>query len=129
MTGQTSELLGKLRGLLVDLHKTLLDRERLEYEKVHGPIDGPMPFFALVLGDPHFAWLKEISTLIVEIDGALSRRSPASQPVAEALIQQIGEMLTLNEHGTTFQARYYASVQESPDVIILQCKIEQLLGK
>jgi hypothetical protein len=32
------------------------------------------------------------------------------------------------EHGTDFQSRYYKAVQESPDIVILQCRIEQLLG-
>jgi hypothetical protein len=127
ITGESKQLLGQLRTLLVDLHKLLLDRDRAEYEKVKGPISGPMPFLALVLNDPHFAWLKEISTLVVEIDGALSRRSQAGQPMADAIIRQTREILALHPHGTEFQTRYYAAVQESPDIVILQCKLERLL--
>ena len=82
-----------------------------------------------MLGDPHFAWLKQISSLVVEIDEALSRRSTAGQPVAEALIAQAGEMMRPLEYGSDFQARYYGAVQESPDIVILQCRIEQLLGR
>jgi len=57
--------------------KLLLDRERASYEKTNGPISGPGPFLGLVMGDAHFAWLKQISTLVVEIDEALARRSTA----------------------------------------------------
>jgi hypothetical protein len=32
------------------------------------------------------------------------------------------------EQGTDFQVQYFHAVQESPDVVILQCRIEQLLG-
>ena len=125
---QSRELLGNLSRLLIEQHKLLLDRERAEYEKIHGPIAGPGPFLALVLGDPHFAWLKEISSLVVAIDKALSRRSTAEQPVADALIAQARDMMKPREHGSDFQMRYYKAVQESPDIVILQCRIEQLIG-
>src|ERR1700712_4173903 len=74
---RSRELLTNLRNLLLEQHKLLLDAERAEYEKANGPIAGPGPFLALVLGDPQFLWLKQISTLVVEIDEALSRRSKA----------------------------------------------------
>jgi hypothetical protein len=125
---ETRELLGKLSGLLIEQHKLLLDRERGEYEKIHGPVSGPGPFLTLVLGDPHFAWLKQISGLVVAIDEALSRRSTADQTVAEALLTQAREMMRPREHGSDFQVRYYNAIQESPDIVILQCRIEQLIG-
>jgi hypothetical protein len=122
------ELLATLSNLLLEQHKLLLDRERVEYEKIQGPISGPGPFLALVLGDPHFAWLRLISTLVVEIDEALSRRSKAGQPEADALVAQARELLRPREAGTDFQMRYYQAVQESPDIVILQCRMEELLG-
>jgi hypothetical protein len=128
ISADSRELLGKLRNLLLEQHKLLLDRERAAYEKTNGPIAGPGPFLTLVLGDAHFAWLKQISTLVVEIDEALSRRSKADQAVADAITAQAREVLKPREQGTDFQARYYNAVQESPDVVILQCRIEQLLG-
>ncbi len=128
ITDQSRELLNNLRDLLLDQHKLLLDRERAEYEKTNEPIAGPGPFLTLVLSDPHFAWLKQISTLIVEIDEALSRRSKAGQPDAEALTAQARDLLRPREHGTDFQKRYYQAIQESPDIVILQCRMESLLG-
>lgn len=128
ITPESRELLGNLSRLLIEQHKLLLDRERAAYEKTHGPIAGPGAFLALVLGDPHFAWLKEISNLVVAIDEALSRRSNADQALAEALVAQARDMMKPRQHGSDFQARYSSAVQESPDVVILQCRIEQLLG-
>ena len=121
------ELLGKLRDLLLDQHKLLLDRERAAYEKANGPVAGPGALLMLVLEDPHFAWLKQISTMVVEIDEALSRRSKADQSTADALMARAREMMRPRKHGTDFEVRYYTAVQESPDVVILQCRIEELL--
>ena len=125
---ESRELLDKLRELLVQQHKFLLDREKAAYEKIYGPIGGPAPFLQLVIGDPFFAWLREISALVAEIDEALSRRSKAGQAEADALVAVARELMRPREAGNEFQIRYHAAVQELPDVVILQCKIEQLLG-
>ncbi len=126
---ESRELLTQLRNLLLEQHKLLLDRERAEYERINGPIAGPGPFLGLVIGDPHFAWLKEISTMVVEIDEALSRRSKAGEPEAAALLAQARDIMRPREHGSDFQMRYDKAVQESPDILILQCKIERLLER
>jgi hypothetical protein len=128
ITAGSREQLGKLRDMLLEQHKLLLDRERAAYEKIHGPISGPGALLTLVIGDPHFAWLKQISTLVVEIDEALSRNSKAGQEVADQLTTQAREMMRPRPEGSDFQVRYYNAIQESPDIVILQCRIEQLLG-
>ncbi|HXE64590.1 MAG TPA: hypothetical protein VN519_13690 [Bryobacteraceae bacterium] len=128
ISAATRESLTELRNLLLAQHKLLLDRERGSYEKTNGPIGGPGAFLSLVMGNPHFAWLKQISTLVVEIDEALAQRSTAGQVEAEALVTQARDIMRPREHGTDFQQRYHEAIQESPDIVILQCKIEQLLG-
>lgn len=127
ITAGSRELLGKLRDMLLEQHKLLLDRERFAYEKIHEPISGPGALLTLVIGDPHFMWLKQISTLVVEIDEALSRTSKAGQQVADQLTAQARELMRPREEGSDFQVRYYNALQESPDIVILQCRIEQLL--
>lgn len=127
MHPKTKQLLTELSGLLLEQHKLLLDRERASYEKQNGPIAGPGPFLTLVLSDPHFAWLRQISTLVVEIDEATSRRSTADQSAANALISQTRELMKPREQGNDFQHRYFEAVQDSPDIVILQCRIEELL--
>jgi hypothetical protein len=128
ISARSRELLEALRDLLLEQHKLLLDRERAEYEKAHGPIGGPGRFLTLVLNDSHFVWLRQMSSLVVEIDEALSRRSTADQAVADALVSQARELMKPRENGGDFQTRYYRAVQESPDIVILQVRIEQLLG-
>jgi hypothetical protein len=128
IAAETREVLDQLRDLLVQQHKLLLDREKAAYENIYGPIGGPGPFLQLVIGDPYFGWLREISVLVGEIDEALSRRSKAGQPEADALVTVARELMKPREAGSDFQRRYYAAVQELPDVVIVQCRIEQLLG-
>lgn len=124
----TRELLTNLRNLMLDQHKHLLDREKAAFEAVNGPVGNPGQFLNLVLGHPQFTWLKTLSTLVVEIDEALARRSKAGQPEADALVAQVRDVVRPRQSGTDFQIRYYAAVQDSPDVVILQVRIERLLG-
>lgn len=126
---ESRELLGQLRNLLLEQHKLLLDRERAVWEKTNGPIPGPGKFLSLVIEDPHFAWLKQISTLVVEIDEALARRSTAGQLEADALTAQAREIMKPRAEGSDFQVRYYRAVQEAPDVAALQGRIVSLLGR
>jgi hypothetical protein len=128
ITSESKEFLLKLRNLLLEQHKLLLHRERAEYEKNHGPIAGTGEFLALVMENPQFAWLRQVSTLVIEIDEALSRRSQAEQPVVDKITLQAREIMRPREQGTDFQVRYYNAMQDSPDIVILQCRIEQLLG-
>jgi hypothetical protein len=128
VNAESRTLLNELRNLLLEQHKLLLDRERAAYEKINGPIAGPGALLALVIGDAHFAWLKQISSLVVEIDEALAPRSKAEQPMADTLTARAREMMRPRQQGTDFQVRYYNAVQESAEIVILQCRIEGLLG-
>ena len=127
LTADSRKFLGELRDLLLEQHKLLLDRERAEYEKAHGPITGPGPLLTLVIEDPHFAWLRQISMLVVEIDEALSPRNNAAQRVAEALTARAREMMRPDEQGNDFQVRYSHAVKEAPEIGTLQGRIAKLL--
>jgi hypothetical protein len=60
-----------LRDALLELHKTLVDSERVEYEKTMGPISSANEFLRLLSNDPWFAWLVPLTRLLVTIDEAV----------------------------------------------------------
>ena len=64
----TPEQLQALRDGLLRLHKTLLDSDRVYYERAYGPVGSSGEWLQLVLGHEHFAWLRPFSGLIVRID-------------------------------------------------------------
>jgi len=128
ISADAREFLGRLRDLLLEQHKLLLDLERAVYEKANGPIPGPGAFLKLVIGDPHFGWLKQISTLVVEIDEALAPRSTADQSAADSLTAQAHEFMRISSHGGDFHVRYAAAVRASEAVSSVQARIAQLLG-
>src|SRR6202795_4287842 len=71
------EKLLSLRLALLRLHKTLLDMERREYERVHGKVNTG-ELFRLVIDHEQFAWLHNISEFVVRLDESLAGEVPVT---------------------------------------------------
>jgi hypothetical protein len=123
-----AQRLRDVRTALLRLHKTLLDQERQAYERAHGKISNSYGYLNLVMNDPWFAWLRHLSELIVQMDELLDARVYAHETTAIALIEQSRILLTPNEAGPEFQRRYFASVQESPEVVLAHAEFARLFG-
>ena len=74
----TRQRLTALRNALLHLHKTLLDSERSTYEHDVERVTSTNQMLSLLLHDPFFAWLHELSELIVVIDETLDAREPVA---------------------------------------------------
>lgn len=107
-----------MRGPLLHLHKTLVESERIEYEKTIGKIRSPNHFLQLLTNDPWFAWLSPLSQLIVSIDEALDGKEPLSAGDIEALVQQTTRLLQPSESGSGFSRHYFDAMQRDPDVVL-----------
>jgi hypothetical protein len=129
MVEERRELLKLVRLQLLDLHKLLLDRERGVYENANGAVPSPGRFLQVVINDEQFEWLRQLSGLIVQMDEMLSRRSTATDEDVSIVLKQVAQLLVVKEQGSDFQRRYYVAIQESPDVVIAQCRIERLLER
>lgn len=119
--------LEKLREALLELHKTLVDSERVGYEAALGPIPSPNHFLRLLSSDPWFAWLLPLSGLIVTIDEALDRRIPLSPKEAQGLLTQTRRLLVASEEGHGFPRSYFEALQRDPDVIFAHSRVVLLL--
>jgi len=116
----SAELRERLRGVsraLLRLHKSLLDDERAQFERVRGRIESSGEFLQLVLHDEWFAYLRPFSALLVQIDELLDAEE-ATRAEADALIAEARAMLKPSEAGSEFERRYYAALQREPDVIL-----------
>src|SRR5258708_10658985 len=60
--------LDKLRPALLQLHKALLDAQRIRYERENGRVESRGELLALVLEDSSFEWLRVLSALIARLD-------------------------------------------------------------
>jgi hypothetical protein len=111
-----TEQLRQVRSALLALHKTLLDYERVRYEKTAGRLESSAAFLQVLIAEPQFAWLRVMSELIVNIDEALEAVEP-NEPLARALLRQIQLLFGLGALGE-FQRKYLAAREEEPNVLI-----------
>jgi hypothetical protein len=128
ITEKTRQQLVGVRTALLALHKTLLNFEREAYERMEGKIGNSYQFLQLVMSDPWFAWLRQLSELIVEMDELLAAREPASESTALALMEQSRILLTPAESGSEFQRKYFAAMQQSPEVVVAHSEFARVLG-
>lgn len=134
-------MLVELRKYLLQLHKTLIDWQRADYERVRGRLQTSQ-LLNVMFNDPEFAWLRSMSGLIVRIDEALEvkppkpdldppsrpeaatarpRRSSLNDERAEAgsgpLVAAARDLIA-PEAGTPYAQRYHAALQELPEAVL-----------
>jgi len=80
--------LQELHSALLNLHKALVDSEKVVYEKNVSPIQSPNHFFQLLANDSYFAWLRPISQLIVAIDETLDAKEQLTNASVDSLMRQ-----------------------------------------
>ncbi len=121
--------LKELRESLLTLHKALLDSERTAYEIVHGTIASPAAFLQLLINDNRFAWLRPVTTLLVQIDEALAAKNPpATERHFEQLIEDTRALLSPSREENGFWKRYSGVVQRDPGVALLHEQVEKQLA-
>jgi hypothetical protein len=120
--------LTQLREALFQLHKALVDSERVSYEQNIGTIPSANHFLQLLTNDPWFAWLHPLSQLIVAMDEALDARAktPLTNEAASALIQQTATLLVATEAGEGFARHYFDALQRDPDVVMAHAAAAQI---
>lgn len=105
------------RGLM-QVHRAIIDAERLRYERVHGRVDGAGRLLQLVINDPAFAWVRPLSSLIVRMDTLLAEEGTLDSDEVDALIEQARRHLRPDAAGSEFARLYDRAIQESPDVVL-----------
>jgi hypothetical protein len=121
--------LKSIREILLSLHKALLDSERTSYELVHGKIGSSSEFLQLLINDARFAWLRPVTTLIVQIDEALAAKNPPREGKEfEQLIDDTRALLSPSRETNEFWGRYFGAVQRDPGVAVLHDQMERHLA-
>ena len=125
---QTRQRLKDIRETLLALHKALLDSERTAYELVHGAIASPGAFLQLLINDNRFAWLRPITTLLVQIDESLAAKNPpATDRDFAQLIEDTRALLSPSRDVDGFWKRYSGAISRDPGVAVLQERMERQL--
>jgi hypothetical protein len=118
--------LAKVRLPLLDLHKSLLDAERREYERNSGRLENAR-FLEVLLQDPQLAWLRPLTALIARLDETLEDEERPAEAL-DTLVGELRSLLAPDSGGTGFQRRYADVLQRSPDVLVDHGRTRRALG-
>ena len=119
--------LQELRRSLLHLHKTLLDMERADFERDFGRLNSG-ELLQLVINHAQFAWLRQISALVVEMDEMLSGEEPATKSDVENLLDQARLLFTASAD-ERFREKYQAALQREPAAVMAHSEIAKLLRR
>ncbi len=123
------EKLVGVRQTLLALHKALLDSERTSYEILHGPIASPGVFLQLLINDARFAWLRPVTTLLVQIDELLAAKKPsATTKDFEQMIADTRALLSPSSESNGFWKHYATAVERDPGVELYHQDLEKRLA-
>jgi hypothetical protein len=118
MHDRARERLTRLRNGMLRLHKSLLDSERAAYERDVERITTTGQYLNLVLNDPWFQWLRDLSQFVVLIDETLDLEEPATDGDADRLIARARELVSPSETAPGFGRRYYEAMQRDPGAVL-----------
>lgn len=125
----TKDQLKSLSQAMLRLHKTLLDQAKAEYEARNGTIASVNVYFQLVIDDPHFAWLRKISSLVALIDEARSVRRPATETEAQGLFNETRILFDFQDIDAEFNEKFQLSLQSNPAAVIGHNDVLSILRK
>ena len=123
-----SASLTSLRQGLLRLHKTLLDWERDQYERLHGR-QSNTDLLNAFLEHPQFAWLRPMSQLIVRIDEMLEDKAAPQATDVDVILGSAQLLTSPNESGDEYARRYHTALQENPDAVVAHRELVVLLTR
>lgn len=116
-----------LREALLRLHKTLLNMERREYERENGTVTAG-ELFRLVVDDPQFSWLHNISEFVVRIDETLTSQTAVTENDSHVAISLARKIFAPSESGDGFQKKYFDAIQRDPSVVMEHAALVRLFS-
>ena len=132
MTKTAATKLDKLRAALLQLHKALLDAQRIRYERENGRVESRGELLALVLEDASFEWLRVLSALIARLD-ELAEADKVDDKSGDARAEMRGVIERLRtlarfEGNEGFTGPYREIVEAVPDALVAHVQLSRLLN-
>jgi quercetin 2,3-dioxygenase len=107
---------------LQDLHRTLLEYQRREYEKFFGRIASDFYLLQLAAEDAQFAWLRALAAEMMRIDVAVGAKEPVSETDLRLMGTRVRYLLTPEAGGTSFQSHYDRAMQTNPEIVMAHAR-------
>ncbi len=117
----------KLRHALLELHKALLDAQRVRYERENGRVESRGELLELVLEDPSFEWLRVLSALIARLDELAEADGKDASGEMRGVIDKLRTLVRF-EGNSGFTGPYREIVEAVPDALVAHVRLSRLLS-
>lgn len=114
-----------LRNQFLSLHKLLMNAERAAYESEGNVVQSPMQFLQLLMENERFAWLRQLSQLVVTIDEAMEEKPPITTERMDALVGEAKHLLVGSEEPGSFADLYAKARERDAAVAAAHAEIEK----
>jgi hypothetical protein len=128
MTATATTDLDKLRPALLQLHKALLDAQRIRYERDNGRVESRGELLDLVLRDPAFEWLRVLSALIARLDELGESDDQDAGAETRAVLERLRRLVRF-EGNSGFTAPYREILEAVPDALVAHVQLSRLLAE
>jgi hypothetical protein len=120
------EALREMSRALLPLHRALIEHARADYKLAYDVDLGPSQMVGKLSEDPFFAWLRPVTSLIVDID-EMSRKDFSAEDV-EAIHKRIDRLFGAQAE-KEFTTQYVPILQRDVDVAIGHAGVRQTAAK
>jgi hypothetical protein len=117
----------KLRHALLQLHKALLDAQRIRYERVNGRVESRGELLDLVLRDASFEWLRVLSALIARLDELVAADDRDASAELSGVIDRLRKLVRF-EGNSGFTDPYREIIEAVPDALVAHVQVSRLLA-
>ena len=119
--------LDKLRPALLQLHKALLDAQRVRYERENGRVESRGELLALVLEDASFEWLRVLSALIARLDELAAANDKDAGVELRGVIDKLRTLVRF-EGNSGFTEPYREIIEAVPEALVAHVQLSRLLA-
>ncbi len=127
MTATDTSNYDKLRHALLQLHKALLDAQRIRYERENGRVESRGELLELVLQDASFEWLRVLSALIARLDELAEADGKDASGEMRGVIERLRTLVRFEGNGG-FTGPYREIVEAVPDALVAHVQLSRLLA-
>lgn len=112
---------------LKDLHRELLAFQTRIVQEDDARKYGPYDVLQMAIHDLRFAWIRELSELITQIDSDADDDEAAELYHVEAVVDQMA--LLLGGSGSDFSLGYQAALRADPHLTLTEVEVKQAVAR
>jgi len=112
-----------IRSTLLDLHKTVLDTVRRDYERDRGTVRDS-DFLNALIDEQQLGWLKPMTSLVARLDEALDEDDRVHP---QALMGELRTLIAPDTGSRHFQQKYADILERSPDALVAHVRAMRAL--